>query len=389
MRSTTIKISILLFITLFTFSCKQAEEKLANTFTVSGTLEGLDTKFMSTSYTDESGNRVSDSVFVKNNSFTYTAKITKPTHIVFWPNVESTIKRTGRGYFPAKSSQLAFFASPGDNITISGKVTDFIDAYPSGSKANNELAEINSTVFPLLNKSVNMSLQKGKLAKEDTLTLKKLDDSIKILDDKVISLKKEFVISNNNSEAAIWYLSDMMMRSQLSDEEAIKTFKNVNKSLNENPYYKEIATRIVGIESTLVGKTISDFTTNKTMDGSEFKFSSLAGKYVLIDFWGIWCAPCVAEMPELKEYQEKYKDKLTILGINSGDTKERIEKFITEKGYTWKHLLAGKGDGNLVLKFNVSAFPTKFIIDPSGNILHKFVGSGEDSFAALDNLLSK
>ena len=93
-------------------------------------------------------------------------------------------------------------------------------------------------------------------------------------------------------------------------------------------------------------------------------------------------------MPELKEYQEKYSDKLVVLGINSGDTKKQMEDFLTKNNYTWQQVLAGKGNDNLVLKFNVSGFPTKFIIDPNGKILNRFVGSGEESFAVLDKLLN-
>ena len=179
----------------------------------------------------------------------------------------------------------------------------------------------------------------------------------------------------------------MMMRHQISDEAAIKMYKQIDLSLKENPHYKEIASRVNGIEATLIGNVLPDFTTKNTMDGTEFEFNSLRGKYILIDFWGTWCGPCVVEMPKLKEYQEKYKEQLVVLGINSGDTKEKIEKFITSKNYTWKQLLSGEGADNLVLKLNVTGFPTKFIIDPSGEILYKFVGGGEDAFAALDDLL--
>jgi thiol-disulfide isomerase/thioredoxin len=108
---------------------------------------------------------------------------------------------------------------------------------------------------------------------------------------------------------------------------------------------------------------------------------------VLIDFWGTWCGPCIEEMPKVKAYQEKYADKLTVLGINQGDTKDKIEKFITPNGYTWTHLMDGKGAANFVFKFNVAGFPTKFIVDPEGKVLHRFVGNGEEAFTALDALL--
>ena len=377
-----------LFITIFTllFSCKNEPTTPKDSFTVSGTLSGLDTKYMSTSYTDAQGNRVFDSVFVNNEQFTYTAKISKTTHIIFWPNVERTIKRSGGGYYPVKSSQFAFIAKPGDDIIFKGKVTDFIDAYPSGTKSNDDLAKINSKVFPLMNASINYMLKKNALEKTDA-RVQILTDSITELDNKVVTLKKEFVKNNPTSEAAAWYLSDMMMRRQTTDEESVSLFKNLDNKLKNTPFYQEINTRIKGIEATLIGKVVPNFSTNKTLDGSTFELSSLKGKYVLIDFWGTWCGPCVSEMPTVKEYQEKYPNKLAILGINSGEPIDKINKFIQPKNYDWQQIITGEDEDNFVLKFNVTGFPTKFILDPNGKILYKFVGSGEESFTKLDELL--
>ena len=386
MLKSFIKLSAVVFAVILLQTCKEEVKVPADSFTVSGTITGLDTEYMSRSYRDAEGNRVSDSIFVENGSFTYTAKIDEPTHIIFWPNVERTIKRSGRGYYPAKSSQFAFLASPGDHIVFNGEVTDFINAYPSGTKANEDLAKINSKIFPLMNTSVNLLLEKNKLQENDPKH-KTIEDSIKSLDEEVIKHKKTFVIEHANSEAAAWYLSDMMIRSQVTNDEAITAFNNLNNNLNNYPFYKAVAKRIAGIEATLIGKTVENFTTNNTFTGDAFEFNSLKGKYVLIDFWGTWCGPCIAEMPKVKEYQEKYKDKLVVLGVNQGDTKEQVEKFITPNEYTWTHLMNGNGDDDFVLKFNVAGFPTKFILDPEGKILHRFVGDSEESFAVLDGLL--
>ncbi len=388
MLKKNIKLSALIFAIIFFQSCEEEVKVPADSFMVSGTIKGLDTDYMSRSYKDAQGNRVSDSIFVENGSFTYTAKIDEPTHIIFWPNVERTIKRSGRGYYPAKSSQFAFLASPGDHIVFEGEVTDFINAYPSGTKANDDLAKINSKVFPLMNKSVNLLLEKNKL-KENDPQFKVLEDSINNLDEAVVKMKKAFVMANPNSEAAAWYLSDMMIRSQVTDDEAITAFNNLDSNLNNYPFYKAVKKRVAGIEATQIGKTVENFTTNNTFSGDAFEFNSLKGKYVLIDFWGTWCGPCIAEMPKVKEYQEKYKDKLIVLGVNQGDSKEQVDKFITPNDYTWTHLMNGKGTDDFVLKFNVAGFPTKFIIDPEGKILHRFVGDSEESFAVLDGLLGE
>ena len=382
----SLKSSFLLLAITLLVSCNQESKTPADSFTVSGDIKGLDTKYMSRSVYDSSGKRVTDSIFVKDGKFTYTAKINKAEHIIFWPNVERTIKRSGRGYYPAKSSQFAFIANPGDHIVFEGEVTDFINAYPTGTKTNDDLAKINSKIFPLINASVNYLLKKNKLEKEAP-RFKIITDSIAQLDEEVIRLKSDFIKKNPTSEAAVWYLSDMMVRRQISNEEAVAIFNKFDKSLENFTYYKELASRVKGIESTLIGKTVPDFTSNKTIDGSDFTFSSLRGKYVLIDFWGVWCGPCVAEMPTVKEYADKYTDKLTVLGINSGDSKEKMVNFLKEKGYDWQQVQSGKDTDNLVLKFNVAGFPTKFIIDPEGKIIQRYLGSGEKAFEKLDELL--
>lgn len=383
-----IKISAICVLIVISTSCKKEnEDSLNDSYTVSGNIKGLNSDFMSYSYQDETGKRVWDSIFIENESFSHTAKITEPTFFFLWPNVERTIKRVeSGGYYPVKSSQFAFLASPGDNIEFKGEVTDFINAYPSGTKANEDLASINSKVFPLMNKSANYMLKMTKLEETDIRRIS-IQDSIDLLDNQVIDLKKDFVMSHPKSEAAAWYLSDMMLRSHINDNDAITAFNGFDEQLKDYRYYKEVATRVKGIEATLAGKVIQNFRTDATFSGETFEFDTLKGKYVLIDFWGTWCRPCIAEMPKVKAYQEKYAEKLTILGINQGDTKERVGKFITPNGYTWTHLMDGKGNDNFVFKFNVAGFPTKFIVDPEGKILHRFVGGGEEAFTVLDELL--
>ena len=48
----------------------------------------------------------------------------------------------------------------------------------------------------------------------------------------------------------------------------------------------------------------------------------------------------------------------------------------------------GSGIDRLALKFNISSYPTKFILDPAGKILYRFAGSGDEAFELLDDLLS-
>ena len=88
MKLSSLKLSLVLLFLASVFACSPEATDTSDSFTVSGYVPGLDTKHMSYSYRNAEGKRVSDSVFVKDNKFTYTGKISEPTHIIFWPNVE-------------------------------------------------------------------------------------------------------------------------------------------------------------------------------------------------------------------------------------------------------------------------------------------------------------
>ena len=114
--------------------------------------------------------------------------------------------------------------------------------------------------------------------------------------------------------------------------------------------------------------------------------NALRGKYVLIDFWGIWCGPCVKEMPKIKTYQQKYAEDLVVLGINQGDSQKRIKDFVAKNEYSWTQIMEQEAD--LVAKFSVAGFPTKLLIDPEGKIIHRQLGNEGGILEVLDERLS-
>lgn len=365
----------------------------SNNFTVSGKIKGLDSKKMYLSIRDESakGGSRRDSILIIDESFTYTTVIKDVTMISISPGVETVMKRTGRGYFPAKSSLLQFFAFPGANVKFSGKITDFVDAYPSGDKANNDFAKLNRSVYPFMNKSVNLSLKIANKLVTDSVMIKAVNDSIKAFDEEVVRIKEKFIKNNPSSVAAIWLLSDMMIRSQVSNELAAALFNKMNKEkLVAVPFYTEVAKRVDAISTTGAGNKVPDISSSNTYDGKRFELASLKGKYVVIDFWGTWCGPCIAGMPSMKEYLDKYKSKMEIVGVaQESDNGERWKKFLNDKPeYQWHHVLSRAGE-DYILKFGVAGFPTKIIVDPEGKIVGRFVGEDDAIYKKLDEILSK
>lgn len=370
-----------------------ASSKNPNEFTIKGTITGIDsTKYLGLYYRDSTGIGQRDTIFVENGSFSYKGEIPNSQLVFFWVMNLDRLRALGS----SKALRFQTLVNPGDNITFSGEVSSFVDAYPSGTKANDDLAKIHKKIYPLLVKSARLNNKyrslKRKSSKDKTAKtiaeLKAISDSVKVFDAQVLNFKKEFVKKNPQSQAAAWYLSDMLVRSQVNDEEAVEIFNNFDAAvLKGNTFYDEVSARVKAIENIVIGKEIENFNSINVLDNSAFSLNALKGKYVLIDFWGLWCGPCRQEMPKVKEYADKYKEKLVVVGVNNGDEKNKIVEFAKKKGFDWIQLMDTGSGNNLVVKFNVQGFPTKLILDPQGKLVYRSSGSGEESFEKLDEFL--
>ncbi|MDE2699739.1 MAG: redoxin domain-containing protein, partial [Gemmatimonadota bacterium] len=73
----------------------------------------------------------------------------------------------------------------------------------------------------------------------------------------------------------------------------------------------------VGIE---VEMQAPDFTL-RTLTGERFNLYEQRGKPVFLNFWGTWCGPCVAEMPDIQKLQNTMADSIQIVGIGVRDTR--------------------------------------------------------------------
>lgn len=377
--------NILFVFCLFLFQSLYSQP---GTYTISGKISGLDTEKMSMVYKNEKGETVRKEITVKAGSFSYTEEIKEMTMITIWPNVDRTVKKTGNGYFPAKSSQLQFVAFPEANVRFSGKITDFVEAYPSGDPANNELSKLNRKIFPLMNESINLSVKIANKVITDSGEINKARQKGRKLDEEVKQIKLDFIKNNPSSTISAWTLGDMMLRSQISNETAINLFDKFqhDKLLNES-FYEEVSTRVAGIRATVIGNIAPEINSNHTYDNKPFKLSSLQGKYVVLDFWGTWCAPCISGMPRMKEYLNKYSDKMEIVGIaQESDDGTKWRDFLNKnQNYQWHHVLS-RNDVDYILKYNVAGFPTKIIIDPEGKIVSRYVGEDDAIYDKLDKL---
>jgi len=136
---------------------------------------------------------------------------------------------------------------------------------------------------------------------------------------------------------------------------------------------------------TKTGKLAPDFTL-EDLDGNQVSLSDFRGKTVFLNFWATWCPPCRAEMPDIEavHQENKYWD-VVVIGIDIQETRETVQQFTQNGGYSWLFLL--DTSGKVAKDYEVKAIPTSFFLDKDGLI--QAMQSGSMSKEQMETLLLK
>lgn len=138
------------------------------------------------------------------------------------------------------------------------------------------------------------------------------------------------------------------------------------------------------------GTQAPDFTAKLYKDNKEIKLSDYKGKIIVLDFWYMSCQPCVMAISHLNKIQEKYKDKVIVLGVNASDTDEnqiaKIPDFIKRHQLNYSIAMIDKA---VVESYNIYGFPTVYVIDRNGTIQYAAPGFSEELEKKLDDAIKK
>lgn len=134
------------------------------------------------------------------------------------------------------------------------------------------------------------------------------------------------------------------------------------------------------------GKRAPDFTL-KDINGNDFNLASLfgKGKYIVVDFWGSWCSWCIKGFPKMKEYYNKYRDKLEIVGIACYDKEDKWKAAVAKNDVPWLHVFSP--DGITEERYGVTGYPYKVLISPKGKVIKCFRGESDEFYKTLDKEL--
>jgi thiol-disulfide isomerase/thioredoxin len=122
-------------------------------------------------------------------------------------------------------------------------------------------------------------------------------------------------------------------------------------------------------------------------DGEYISLEDLAGKTVLLDFWGSWCAPCTASTPGLIKLRRKFVGQpVVFLGI-AQDEEDRWRNYLERNSMDWPQYL---DTSRQVLRlFNVTVYPTYIVLDDDGIIRARRSGFGGDTHSWIEREIKK
>lgn len=126
--------------------------------------------------------------------------------------------------------------------------------------------------------------------------------------------------------------------------------------------------------------------------GQKISNTSLRGKYYLLDFWAVWCGPCIAEMDNLHKAYEKFKSQnFEILSLSFDPKEDDVIKFRKGKWrMPWLHSFVNGGfESTLAKQFEVIGIPKPILVDKNGMIVATDIElRGENLEKTLTRILS-
>jgi len=257
--------------------------------------------------------------------------------------------------------------------------------------------------FLLAYDKANNALIEAMKAKKDEQILARLKAKAEKAHEQLEPFGEQFEAIENNymqmhpqSFVTASLLSYSMGRMKPEKSEAM--YNKLSEQVKNAPLGKSIKAGIEKMKSGFPGQSAFVFSA-MDIKGKAISLSDYTGKYVLLDFWASWCAPCRAGNPHLITLYKKYHEKgIEFISIADDDhnPKAWYKAVKKDKIGIWEHVLDGKKptatgydiSHSISEHYGISSIPTQILINPEAVIIGRY-GSPGDPHEDLDKKLKE
>lgn len=281
--------------------------------------------------------------------------------------------------------RISFFIDRGEKIRIKARLVDdnYLDYEVDGNLLSEQSSEYRKNTIKLIGRRTR--LDDEFYAKPDSLVTDEETDAY---------FAKRYEITNEFKEVDIQFVirhpdyiySAKVLQGMRDKEKITELYDQLTDDVKSSYFGTVIGDMVKGWQMTIPGATFPDIN-DKTVFGKDFSLYGSGAEYILIDFWGTWCGPCLSEMSDLNRLYKKYENKLLIVGIACNDTKSQVLESIAEHDLEYPQILEGRtGEKKYSQKFGIVSFPTKLLLDKKGIVIKKYNGVDKNLYSDISRL---
>ena len=355
---------------------------------VKGQIQGLvnDTIFVNVNCLDVVNN-YTDTIITSTGYFHYSKSLTSPTILMIQAKDAFEYNPlSGNEYLPL-SKRILCVVLPNDTVELNGKLNKDAITYriKSALKLNDTIGErhhlklANAIKRLYLERKMNSPTRDEKLMQEYLNFRKESSDLV----------LEEYIPKHPNQDYSAFLLIGLA-----KPGEYINLYEQLSYEVKNGILKEALDSRMILAKQKLgliktsqtIKNTIAPEFKLITIDGEQISLNDFKGKYIVLDFWGTWCIPCIKGLPDMKKYHQLYSSKVVFISIACKDNTNKVLELVNKFNLNWIQTMDQNSLENVAKKYQVNSFPTKIIVDNNGKVVDVFVGESTDFYGKLDYL---